>query len=318
MHPILRQPRAAARIGVKAAVLAIAALAAAGCRSDAPDAYGSFEAHEVVVSAEVGGQLLRFDAAEGSRLAAGSVAALLDTTPVALQIAELRSQRSAGQAQTEHAGAQAGALEAQLRGAEREYARTRRLYDDQAATQQQLEHWRSQVEVLREQIRAARQQTAGSQEQTGATDARIAQLQDRLSRSRVHNPVPGTVLTAYARAGEFVQPGQPLYRIADLDTLVLRAYVTGDQLAQVRLGQPVRVRFDAAPGELGTLPGVVSWIASAAEFTPTPIQTRDERAALVYAVRVRVPNPDGVLKIGMPGELELASPDASPRPPDDR
>jgi HlyD family secretion protein len=284
---------------------AVLTLSAAGCRGDEPDAYGNFEATEIVVSAEMAGQLVRFDATEGSRLAAGIEVGLIDTTQIALQIAELRAQRSAGQAQTGQATAQVSALEAQLRSAERELARTIRLYEEEAATAQRLEQARSQVEVLREQIRAARQQTTGTQEQSGALDARIAQLQDRLSRSRIRNPISGTVLTTYANEGELVQPGQPLYRIADVDTLVLRAYVTGDQLARIRLGQQVRVGFDSGPGERASLPGTVSWIAAAAEFTPTPIQTRDERANLVYAIRVRVPNPDGTLKIGMPGEVDF-------------
>jgi HlyD family secretion protein len=292
------------RGGRRTAVLALSLLAAA-CGDDEPDAYGNFEATEVVVSAEVGGQLIRLDAEEGVGLQAGMSAGLLDTTQVALQLAELRAQRSAGQAQTGQTRAQVGALQAQLRPAEREYERVRRLHDEQAATQRQLEQARGQVDMLREQIRAARQQATGTVEQTGAADARIAQLEDRLERSRIRNPVTGTVLTTYVNAGEFVQPGQPLYRIANLDTLVLRAYVTGAQLASIRIGEQVVVQYDAARGERGTLPGTISWISSAAEFTPSPIQTRDERADLVYAVRVRVPNPDGVLKIGMPGELVL-------------
>lgn len=292
----------------RSVALMCVALIAAACDNDEPDAYGNFEATEVVVSAEVGGQLIRFDVVEGARLMAHVDVGLLDTTQTALQLAELRAQRSAGQAQTGQTQAQANALQAQLRSAEREYARTQRLFEDEAATAQQLEQMRSQVEVLREQIRAARQQTTGSQEQTGVTDARIAQLQDRLNRSRIRSPIPGTVLATYVNAGELIQPGQPLFRIADLDTLVLRAYVAGAQLAQLRLGQQVQVRFDAAAGERGTLPGTVSWIASSAEFTPTPIQTRDERADLVYAVKVRVANAGGVLKIGMPGELQLSAP----------
>jgi HlyD family secretion protein len=295
------------------AVLAFTALGVTGCGDEEPDAYGNFEATELVVSAEVGGPLTHFYATEGSRLPAGSLVGLVDTTQIALQIAELRAQQSAGQALTGQAAAQAGALEAQLRSAEREHSRIRVLHADQAATEQQLEQARSQVEVLREQVRAARQQTAGTREQTGATEARIAQLEDRLLRSHVRNPVPGTVLATYASPGEFVQPGQPLYRVADLDTLTFRAYLSGAQLDRVRLGQQVQVRVDAA-GEMAPHPGRVSWIAATAEFTPTPIQTRDERAHLVYAVKVRVANPQGALRIGMPGEIELTTGDPSRRP----
>lgn len=289
-----------------AGVLALALLSS-GCGSDEPDAYGNFEATEVVVSAEVGGTLVRFTAEEGSRLAAGAEAAALDTTQIALQLAELEAQRASSAAQTRQAGAQVGALEAQLRGAERELARTRRLHADEAATVQQLEQAVTQVEVLREQLRAARQQTAGARGQAGATDARAAQLRDRLERSTIRNPIAGTVLTTYASVGELVQPGQPLYRIADLDALVLRAYVSGDQLAEIGLGQPATVRFDSDAGETSTLPGTVTRIASEAEFTPSPIQTRDDRASLVYAIEVLVPNTGGVLKIGMPGEVEFGA-----------
>ena len=139
--------------------------------------------------------------------------------------------------------------------------------------------------------------------------ARVAQVADRLSKSRVVNPRSGTVLATYARAGEVVQPGQQLYRIADLDTMVLRAYVSGDQLARLKLGQTVDVNVDRGGSELRSMRGSVTWIAPSAEFTPTPIQTRDERASLVYAIKVSVPNPDGTLRIGMPGDVTLA-----PRP----
>ena len=138
-----------------------------------------------------------------------------------------------------------------------------------------------------------------------SSEARVAQLRDRIDRSRVVNPRAGTVLATYAREGEVVQAGRPLYRIAGLDTLVLRAYVTASQLAAVRIGQAVEVRVDGGDA-LVALPGTVSWISASAEFTPTPIQTREERGDLVYAVKIRVPNPDGALKIGMPGDVTFA------------
>jgi HlyD family secretion protein len=138
----------------------------------------------------------------------------------------------------------------------------------------------------------------------------VAQVRDQIRKSRVLNPISGTVLTTYAKAGEFVQIGQPLYKIANLDTMELRAYVTEPQLAQVKVGQRVQVSIDAGEGRR-TLSGTVSWISSQAEFTPTPIETRDERANLVYAIKVRVPNANGVLKIGMPADVQLATVTAS-------
>lgn len=290
------------------ALPALLALLAA-CGPDEPDAYGNFEADEVVVSAEASGRLVRFDAEEGETLAAGAVVGQIDTLALALQRAEVESRGEASLTRTREARAQIDVLRAQLATASDELARTRRLFDAEAATAQQLDRASGEVRVLRERIEAARAQTGVAQEEAGGAEARIRQIELQIERSRVVNPVAGTVLATYAEAGELVQPGAPLYRVADLRTLTLRAYVTGAQLAGVRLGEEVRVAVDSAGGGLRRLAGRVVWIASEAEFTPTPIQTRDERADQVYAVKVRVPNPDGVLRVGMPGELDLAPPD---------
>jgi HlyD family secretion protein len=284
----------------------LAALLLAGCRKDAPDAYGSFEAGaETVVSAEGSGRLVRFEAREGEPLAAGAVVAVIDTVALSLRGAELASQQAASETRTREAHAQTGVLMAQLATAREEHARTQRLYRAEAATAQQLNLAEGEVRVLEERIAAARVQTEAAQQEVGGVSARTAQLQEQIRRSQVVNPAPGTVLATYASAGEFVQPGQPLYRIADLRSLVLRAYVSGAQLASVRIGQRVAVQVDAGEDARASFSGTVTWIASEAEFTPTPIQTREERTEQVYAVQVRVPNPNGVLKIGMPGELVL-------------
>jgi HlyD family secretion protein len=142
-------------------------------------------------------------------------------------------------------------------------------------------------------------------------EARVAQVSDRIGKAAITNPVAGTVLAVYARAGETAQVGQPLYRIADLRTVEVRAYVVETQLASVRVGREVRVSVDVAEGERLALAGTVTWVSAEAEFTPTPVQTREERADLVYAVKIRVPNPDGLLKIGMPADVDL-EPGASP------
>lgn len=149
---------------------------------------------------------------------------------------------------------------------------------------------------------AARAQLRSVEMEAASSDARVRQVDDLVDRSSVLNPQGGTVLATYTRAGETVQAGQPLYRIASLDTLILRVYVTGDQLGTLRLGQELDVHFEGVGGDSGRS-GIVEWISPSAEFTPTPIQTRDERATLVYAVKVRVPNDDGALKIGMPGDV---------------
>lgn len=281
------------------------------CAKDEPDAYGNFEAEETVVSAEGSGRLLRFEPREGQQVAAGAVVALIDTTALALQTAELVAQEAAARTRTLEAQAQIGVLRAQLATAREEHARTARLYRAEAATAQQLNLARGEVRVLEERIAAAQAQTEAVRQETGGVQARTAQVQERIRKSQVVNPAAGTVLAAYAETGEFVQPGQPLYKVADLRTLTLRAYVSGAQLTAVRIGAPVTVQVDGAGDEERLrFRGTVAWVSSEAEFTPTPIQTREERTEQVYAVEVRVPNPDGILKIGMPGELVLA-PDAA-------
>jgi HlyD family secretion protein len=290
-----------------------AAVLLAGCGKDEPDAYGSFEASEVVVSAEGSGRLLRFDPREGDALAAGAVVALVDTTALALRTQELASQQAATRTRTREAEAQVGVLQAQLATAREEHARTARLFRAEAATAQQLNLAQGEVRVLEERIQAARALSEAARDEVGGVEARTAQVQEQIRRSQVVNPAAGTVLATYAEAGEFVQPGQPLYKVADLRTLTFRGYVSGAQLAAVRLGQRVTVQVDAGDDARRGFPGTVTWISAEAEFTPTPIQTREERTEQVYAVQVRVANPDGVLKIGMPGEMVLAPAASAPR-----
>ncbi|HEU4628599.1 MAG TPA: efflux RND transporter periplasmic adaptor subunit [Gemmatimonadaceae bacterium] len=317
-------PRVAAG-AIATAILATAILATVvACRGEPePDAYGNFEATEVVVSAQTGGQIQRFTPVEGMRLAEGAVVALIDTTELALEREQLAAQRAATGARRTEVAEQLGVLAVQRDIARRAYERTRRLHAQQAATAQQLDQAERDYRTLVAQMEALSAQQRSVALEVASGEARVAQVRERLERSRVANPQAGTVLAVYARAGEVVQPGQPLYKIADLDTLVLRAYVTGRQLAAVRLGQRVAVRTDAGGGP-APIAGTVTWISPTAEFTPTPVQTRDERAELVYAVKIRVPNPDGALKIGMPadvtlgpapGEARLPSPQQSPRQP---
>jgi HlyD family secretion protein len=284
-----------------------ALLAIAACRADRPDAYGNFESDEVVVSAEASGQLLSFEVEEGRALSAGALVGAIDTAQLVLQRRELLARRAVASSRTAEVGAQIDVLAAQHDLATREYERTRRLHDAQASTSQQLDRAERDYRTLGEQIKATRTSRTTAREELGSIDAQVALVEDRLRKSRVINPLAGLVLTTYAEPGEYVQPGQPLYKIANTDTLTFRAYVSGAQLAAVRIGASVGVRVDAAPDSLATLPGRVTWVAAQAEFTPTPIQTRDERAEQVYAVKVRVPNPGGALKIGMPGELVLAA-----------
>jgi len=277
-----------------------------GCRQGRePDAYGTFEANEVVVSTETMGQLLTFSPIEGTRLARGAVVAIVDTAQLVLEREQAVAQREATGSRAAEATRQIEVLEVQRAIARRAYERTRRLFAQNAATAQQMDQAERDYRVLAAQIEAARAQRQSVSREVASSEARIAQIDERLGRSRITNPVAGTVLATFVRAGEVVQPGQPLYRIANLDTLTLRAYVSEQQLHAIRLGQQVRVNVDAGNGRRIALPGTVSWVSAKAEFTPTPVQTRDERADLVYAVKVLVPNSRGVLKIGMPADLDI-------------
>jgi HlyD family secretion protein len=285
---------------------AVATVMAMACRGgDKPDAFGNFEATEIVVSSQSSGQLLSFAPTEGTRLTAGADVGVVDTTQLALERQQIIAQREAIGARATEVRQQIGVLEVQREIAERTYERTRRLFAEQAATAQQLDQAERDYRVLGAQIAAARAQEQSVAKDVASSDARVAQIRDRIAKSRIVNPQTGTVLTTYAKAGEVVQAGQPLYKIAQLDTLILRAYVTEEQLTSVRIGGRVQVRVDRGNGELLAVPGTVTWVASKAEFTPTPVQTRDERADLVYAVKVQVANPSGAFKIGMPADLAL-------------
>jgi HlyD family secretion protein len=298
------------RAGGTAVFLALAA--SISCRATrSPDAYGDIEATEVVVASEEPGQLLAFAPLEGSRLAAGAAVAVVDTSALVLQLAQIQAQGNATGSHVNEVTKQIGVLDTQRVIAERAYERTRRLFAQQAATAQQLDQAERDYHTLLAQIEATRAQRQTATRDVGSSDARIAQIRDQIRKSTVSNPVAGTVLTTYVKAGEFVQTGQALYKIANLDTMELRAYLTEPQLAQVRIGQPVQVTIDAGGDTHRSLPGTISWVSSQAEFTPTPIETRDERTNLVYAIKVRVPNTGGVLKIGMPADVQFTTVTAS-------
>jgi HlyD family secretion protein len=324
-------------------VLVALALLAAGCaRAPEPDAYGNVEATEVVVGAEWSGQLIAFTVDEGNKLAAEAAVGEIDRRQLELQRTEASAQRSATaarvteieqqiealEAQRDAASAQRAALVAQHEIAKRAYERIARLYAQQAATAPQLDQAERDLRTLGEQVKsqdrqiaaqgrqiaAARAQQVTIGRQVAAADAQIEQIGDRIRKTAIVNPIAGTVLATYAKAGEFVQQGQPLYKIANLDAVDVRAYVDETQLAGIRLGQAAQVTVDTGKDERRTVSGSISWISSEAEFTPTPIQTRDERAELVYAVKIRVANQDGLLKIGMPADVNFSSTGTSGTP----
>ncbi len=279
-------------------------IAAAGCGDGEPasDAYGNFRAIETIISAQTSGQLLAFSVDEGQNVAAGAAVALVDTTYLALTRAQVRASRDAVRSRIAGVLAQIDVLETQRDVAAREKERVDLLLQDRAATPKQRDDIDGQLRVIDRQIQSIRTQNATILGEMEALDAQIAMIDDQIRRSVIVNPIDGTVLTVYARRFEQTAPGRPLYKIANLDTLELRAYVSGDQLPHIRLGQSVDVLIDETATENRTLAGEIAWIASEAEFTPRMIQTKVERVNLVYALDIRVPNPDGALKIGMPGE----------------
>jgi HlyD family secretion protein len=289
-------------------LLVLAALPLLGCGgAEEPDAYGNFEATEVIVSAETSGQLLWFTPDNGQRIDSGVMVGLIDTTHLALERNEVASERGAGSSRATEVSNQLDVLQAEREIAERGYERTRRLHSEQAATAQQLDQAEREYRVLGAQIEVTRAQRRTAEHDIASTGARLAQIEDRLRKSRIVNPRHGTVLTSYAEPGEFVQQGQPLYKIANLDSMELRAYITEPQLSLVRIGQPAQVQIDVSGEDRRTLTGIVTWVSSEAEFTPTPVQTREERADLVYALKIRVPNPDGAVKIGMPADVRFTA-----------
>jgi HlyD family secretion protein len=287
-----------------ACALLLGAAALVACRNEDVDAYGNFEATEVTVAAEVGGRLLSLGLEEGDWVTKGAAVGAVDTIPLLLERRALVARRAAGASRAREASANVAAMDVQRTIADRELARTERLLQAQAATAQQGDRAERDARMAREQLAGARAARGTVAQEIAALDAEIALIDDRIARSRIASPLDGTVLARYVEPGEYVQTGQPLFKLAALDSLTFRAYVSGAQLTRLRLGQLVKVGVDRADS-IATLPGRITWIASAAEFTPTPIQTRDERADQVYAVKVTVANPDGSLKIGMPGELML-------------
>lgn len=301
-----------------------------GCENeDDPDAHGTFEAEEVTVSNEIGGQLLRFHVEEGNRLPAGplgrsapslsnrerpvqrAVVGLVDTTRLALQRRELRARRQAIRSKMTSVTAEVNVLTERLQAARRELKRMRTLREGDAAPERQVDQAEDEVQVLERRIEATRTQKANLVHEIEAINEQIAQVNERIQKSWVVNPIEGTVLTTYAEKGEVVRVGEPLYTIAALDTLTLRAYVSGAQLSDIKIGQRVRVFVDESEDARQSRMGRVTWVADEAEFTPTPIQTKEERVDFVYAVKIRVPNPEGALKIGMPADVRFGGPEAT-------
>jgi len=302
-----------------------AMLFAAACSSDGAraDAYGNFEADDLIVSAEGSGRILQFIAEEGGQLKAGDTVGTIDASQLSLRREQLEASIRAVAARSPAIAEQlavfekqSAAVRQQMATLEREKRRVEALIRNDAATPKQLDDLNAQLEAAQRQLDVvAGQQTAtnaslsvqkgGLLAEITPLQKQIGQLDDQIAKCRITNPVAGTVLVTYAEAGEVTAMGKPLYKIADLSSLVIRAYVSGKQLSAVKIGQEVKVSVDAGDGSMKELTGKITWISPKAEFTPKVVQTREERVSLVYAVKISVPNADGMLKIGMPGEVRF-------------
>ena len=273
---------------------------------DKADAYGNFEAEEVTVSAQGSGQLESFKVDEGDLLNAKQVVGLIDTTNLYLDKLQLLANLEAINDKLKDATPDIEILQERKRNLIRERNRTKTLVGRKAATQKQLDDYNGEIDIIEQQIKSTRNNVnianRGLLAERKPLRAQIDVLNNRIQDQLISNPIDGTVLGALVEESEFVTQGTPLYRIANLETLILRAYASASILAKVSLGDKVEVRVDDRPDGYKSYEGTIKWIASDAEFTPKTIETQEERVNLVYAIEVVIEN-DGLLKLGMPGEV---------------
>lgn len=280
------------------------------CGNGAPkqDATGTFETTEVLVSAEASGRLLYFDIEEGMLLKAGEEIGVVDTVQLYLKKLQLEASIKSVEEQRPDILKQVAATKEQISAAGRERNRVANLLKVGAANQKQLDDAEDLLEVLRKQLVAQNSTLSNSHQsltwQSSSVGIQVAQVEDQLKKCHITSPITGTVLAKYAEAGELTAMGTPLFKVADTEQMYLRAYITSEQLSQVKLGQKVTVFSDYGTDEHKQYPSVVTWISDTSEFTPKTILTKNERANLVYAVKIAVHN-DGLLKIGMYGGVEF-------------
>lgn len=289
-------------------IAALFVLASCNNKDTAYDASGTFEAVETIVSAEATGTIRQFNIQEGETIQAGATVGYIDSLQLHLKKKQLQAQIRAVLSKKPNVSKQLSALYEQLAHARNEQQRIERLLKSDAATKKQYDDAVSQAVVIEKQIDAQQSSlnitTTNLSEEALPLQAQIDQLNDQLKKCKIVNETSGTVLAKYAEAFEMATTGKPLYKVADVGNMILRAYVTGDQLPEIKIGKQVTVLVNAKDDQYKEYPGVVQWISDKAEFTPKTIQTKDERANLVYAVKISVKN-DGVIKIGMYGDVKL-------------
>ena len=277
-------------------------------KNNQSDASGTFEATETIVSAEANGKILELNLEEGESLKQGTQVGYIDSIQLHLTRLQLMQNRKAILSGRPDVTTQIESLQKELENAMNDKKRMENLVKGEVASQKQLDDANTRVSVLQSKIDAQKSilntTTSTLTEQSNTVEFQLGQVEDQLRKCRIINPVAGTVLTKYANAFEMASVGKPLYKIADLSNMVLRAYISGNQLPNVKLNQKVKVSTDDGKGGYKETEGAISWINDKAEFMPKTIQTKDERANMVYAIKVKVQN-DGAYKIGMYGEIKF-------------
>jgi len=268
------------------------------------DAYGNFEAKEVIVSAEAQGKILEFDIEEGQTIKKDQFLGCIDTITLSIQKEQLLAQKYAISSKLTNVKAQIEVQEEQKSVLKTELNRIKNLYNDNAATKQQYDNIKGKFDILLKQIAATKTQITSIKREMNVVDKQVKLIDEQISKAKIINPINGTVLEKYLEENEIAVAGKALYKIARLDEIELRVYVSGDQLPHVKIGQKVKVFIDKDTESNQEYSGKVFWISDQAEFTPKIIQTKEERVNMVYAVKIRVKN-DGKIKIGMPGEIKF-------------
>jgi len=283
-------------------------LTACGNNNGYYDASGIFETTEVIVSAKSNGEIMKFCIEEGQNVTPQRPIGYIDTTQLYLKKVQLLATRAATDNRILNEKQQLATIHQQIAIQKREQKRFEKLVKSNAATQKQLDDINYQIEVLEKQLAASAEQINSSNSslsnQSIGIEAQLAQIEDQIKNSIIVSPIKGTVLTKYTERGEYAAPGKSLFKVANVEDMKIRAYITADQLTGIKIGQQVNVYADQGKSDRKKYPGTITWISDKAEFTPKTIQTRDERANLVYAVKVAVKN-DGLIKKGMYGEVKF-------------
>jgi HlyD family secretion protein len=284
-------------------LIIIAAMFLAGCKNktDKADAFGNFEATEVIISAETNGRILEFDPTEGTKVDKNGIIALIDTTILHLQSDEIDAGMKSVKTTISSINAQNDILNQQIENINVNISRFGKMLKDDAATQKQYDDLTGQVAVLQKQIMANNTQKASVAAELSVSESKKATLNDQIKRCYVKSPLKGTIIEKYSEAGEITAAGKPLVKIADLSIIKLKVFVSGAQLGKIKTGQTCTVRIDNGEKGFSSFTGTISYISEKAEFTPKIIQTKEERVIMVYGVKIDVIN-DGTLKSGMPGE----------------